>query len=144
VPRYKEGILEGSLSAIESNVENERVEVPSTHSQPVFWGRSPKLAVGVSLLYQLPFVKESAPHAPGGKPATVGHDPEWFIRYRVRFKIEPARNIPFGKRHAFSSDARERAPDELEVHCLLQPAVTGKSQRGRLVWTQGHNTLNVP
>src|ERR1051326_8972839 len=58
-PRHKQSILECSLFTIESNVENEAVEVPSSHPLPVFWGRLPKLSVGF-ILYQFPVVAPSA------------------------------------------------------------------------------------
>ena len=58
-PGHKQSILEGSLFAVESNLENEAVEVPSSHPQPVFWGRLPKLSVGF-LLYQFPLLEQSS------------------------------------------------------------------------------------
>src|SRR5262249_38793299 len=70
-PGHKQSTLQGSLFTVESNVVNEAVEVPSSHPQSVFWGRLPKLSVGVPLLYQFPFVQESAQHATNGKVGNV-------------------------------------------------------------------------
>jgi hypothetical protein len=62
-PGHKQSILDGSIFAVESNAENEAVEVPSSHPRPVFRGRPPKLSVGF-LLYQFAPLRQSSQSGP--------------------------------------------------------------------------------